>query len=125
MLSHYLYVAFGGALGAVARVAFTAVLPPHFFNIPIPIMIVNITGCFLIGILSELMALFWSPSEQLRYFLIPGILGGFTTFSSFALEFGYLMEKDNYLAAVGYAILSVTFSLLFFFVGMRFIRYLN
>ncbi len=124
MLSHYIAIGIGGALGAVLRVGLSSLLPTAAFGIPMPIMIVNVLGCFVMGVLSEVLAFYWSSSDHMRYLLIPGLLGGFTTFSSFALEFGFLMEKDSYLPAIGYVTLSVGLSLLFFFFGLRLVRML-
>jgi CrcB protein len=52
----YLFVGLGGALGAIARVALTRMLPHFFFGIPIAIMCVNILGCFALGLLTESLA---------------------------------------------------------------------
>lgn len=74
------------------------------------------------GLLTELMALYGSTSDYMRYFLVPGFLGGFTTFSAFALEFGLLYEKHFYELAIFYAILSVLLSIFSFFIGIKLIK---
>jgi fluoride exporter len=122
MLVHYIAVGLGGALGAVSRVALSNLLPGYAMGMPLPIMLVNVFGCFLMGILAEVMALYWSGPDYIKYLLVPGFLGGFTTFSSFALEFGGLVEKDAYLPAMGYVTLSVVLSLSCFFLGTKLIR---
>ena len=94
MISYYVATGIGGAIGAMARVALSRVLPITFMEIPLPILFINIIGCLIMGLLTEFMALYWSVSESVRYLLISGFLGGFTTFSSFALEFGLLFEKN-------------------------------
>jgi len=58
----------------------------------------------------------------MRHFLSQGFLGGFTTFSAFALEFGLLYEKGNYWTACIYAILSIMLSLGAFFAGMKLLK---
>jgi len=115
----YVYVGLGGALGAMARVALTSVLPPSAFHMPIKIMIVNILGCFILGTIVEIFALYAHMPQGVQHFLVQGLLGGFTTFSAFALEFGLLFEKNSYVLACSYVVLSVVLSILFFFMGMR------
>lgn len=122
---HYLSVALGGALGAVSRVALGRVLPESMFGVPVYILLINSIGCLIMGILTEVMAIHWSASENARYFLISGFLGGFTTFSAFALEFGLLFARNQPLLAFLYAGLSFLFSIGSFFIGMKIIRILN
>lgn len=74
------------------------------------------------GLLTEGMALYWSASENARYFLISGFLGGFTTFSAFALEFGLLIAKGQHILAFLYAGLSFLLSTGTFFIGQKIVR---
>jgi CrcB protein len=122
MISHYIMVALGGAIGAVLRVALGHALPVTVLGVPFPILLVNILGCLIMGFITEMMALYWSVTDNYRYFLISGLLGGFTTFSAFALEFGLLVDKNQYLAALLYVFLSVALSLTFFFIGVKIVR---
>ncbi len=118
----YLFVGLGGALGAIFRIALTKILPPFFATIPLPIMIINILGCFTLGALTEILAVSWNASWNVRHLMVQGFLAGFTTFSSFSLEFGLLYEKGHYSSALIYAVLSVILSLAGFFLGLRLIR---
>lgn len=122
MISYYVATGVGGAIGAISRLALSKIFPQTFMEIPLQILLINIIGCLVMGILTECMALYWSVSDNIRYLLISGFLGGFTTFSSFALEFGTLFEKNLYLSAIIYATLSVVLSLIFFFIGVKFAR---
>ncbi|MEB3701925.1 Fluoride efflux transporter CrcB [Candidatus Bealeia paramacronuclearis] len=123
-LIHYLIIGSGGALGAVSRVVLTKALPETVLtSFPLQIFVVNVLGCFVMGLLVELMALYWSTHLHLRSFITTGFLGGFTTFSAFALEVGLLVEKNMHGWAIFYAILSVTLSLLAFFMGMKLVRW--
>ncbi len=121
--SGYFWVGLGGALGAMARVGMSALFPSSVFNIPLKILCINGVGCFLAGVLVELMAFYWHPSMNARHFLMQGVLGGFTTFSAFAIEFGLLYGKGFHYLAILYAILGVVFSIFFFFCGLKLIRF--
>ncbi|MBX9697488.1 MAG: fluoride efflux transporter CrcB [Alphaproteobacteria bacterium] len=125
MVTHYLLTGFGGALGAMSRVFLANILPASLYGIPIQILIINIFGCFLMGMLAELMTLHFLISDSLRYFLISGFLGGFTTFSTFALDFWILIEKDSIFVAIFYATLSVLLTLVCFFCGLKLIEILS
>ena len=84
---------------------------------PIGTLLVNVSGCFLIGILSQhYMNVQAHPA--MRAALITGFCGGFTTFSAFSLETVGLFDGGEYLKATAYILLSVTCSLLATFAGM-------
>jgi CrcB protein len=73
----------------------------------------------IIGILTQLASFYWLESENIKYFLMSGLLGGFTTFSGFALDFGSLIEQEKYMPAIFYVMLSVGLSLSCFFLGIK------
>ena len=119
----YLWVAFGGAIGASGRFFVTSTsgrLIGHGF--PWGTVVVNVAGSFVMGALISYMALKWSASTEMRAFLMTGILGGFTTFSAFSLDFATLIERKEHVAAFGYAAGSVGLSLLAVFAGLMFMR---
>ena len=68
------------------------------------------------------MALKLNLPQEMRAFLTTGILGGFTTFSAFSLDFALLVERKTYLAAGAYAAGSVVFSLAAVFAGLHLVR---
>lgn len=74
------------------------------------------------GVLVELMALKLNVSEDVRHFLFTGILGGFTTFSAFSLDFVALTERKAHLLAWTYLSASVTLSILALFAGLWLVR---
>ena len=78
-------------------------------------LLVNVIGCTVMGALVELAALVWSPSPEVRALLMVGVLGGFTTFSSFALDTGFLLGRGAAVSALAYVAASVVLSLLGFF----------
>ncbi len=118
-----LWVALGGAIGSAARYGVN-IWSGRMFGTEFPwhTMIVNVLGCFVMGVLTEMLALKLHLSHEARAFLTTGILGGFTTFSAFSLDFAYLVERKEVLAAGGYVLASVVLSLLAVFAGMSLIR---
>jgi CrcB protein len=110
MMMTFLHVAAGGALGAVLRLGVTLgmgrVAGPGF---PLGVLTVNVLGSFLIGGLVVLS--FHRGLEHLNPFLVTGVLGGFTTFSTFSLEALTLYERGAAGAAAAYVGLSVILSL--------------
>lgn len=117
---HMGLVFLGGGLGSLVRFLLARIIPAHLFNIPMPILVVNVMGCFLIGVISEVLIFSSFKTYELRIFLITGFLGGFTTFSSFALEFANLIEKKTAnFEAILYLALSVFISISVFFLGMK------
>ena len=125
MFSNYIMIALGGAMGSITRVALSQIFPSHILGVPLQILSINILGCFMIGALAEFMAFYWSTPDHVRHFLIPGFLGGFTTFSSFALEFGLLFEKNQHAQAISYVLASMAISLIAFFLGMKLVKFMG
>ena len=119
----FLLAAAGGAIGAGGRylvgVAAMRLLGAGF---PWGTLIVNVVGCFAMGLLIELAALKWSMSNDMRTFLATGILGGFTTFSAFSLDFAVLMERKAHGIAMLYLGASVGLSILALFAGLSIMR---
>ena len=112
MILNFLLVGLGGALGAMMRhgvnMASLKIMGPDF---PYGTLTANIFGSLAIGILAGCFAHFASWSQELRLFLVVGILGGFTTFSSFSLDTILLFEKGATLQATLYVALSFFVSL--------------
>ena len=94
-MDKYLLVLAGGAIGSLARyVTGTAVMSRFSGRFPLGTLIVNVTGCFLIGMIMTLLAQKPAPHPNWRLLLVVGFLGGFTTFSSFAYE-TYTAARDG------------------------------
>ena len=119
MVVHYIAVGVGGAIGAIIRIALSKILPSTIIGIPFQLLVINSLGCLAMGLLAQLSVSCWITSDNIKYFLMPGILGGLTTFSGFALDFGYLIEKDEYGLAILYSILSFGISICCFFLGSK------
>lgn len=113
------YAMVGGALGSGARHAVNVGLGRWLGGgFPWWTFCVNVSGCFLMGVLIETLALRFNASNDLRTFMATGILGGYTTFSAFSLDFSYLMQRHEYLPAAGYLIGSVALSILGLYAGL-------
>ena len=121
MFAPLFQVALGGAIGAVARygtgVALTRALGrPEIGVLPLPVIVVNVVGSFLMGVL-----VVYASARGLTHltpFLMTGLLGGFTTFSAFSLETVVLFERGQVGAAALYVLLSVGLSILGLVVGL-------
>ena len=120
---NYLIVFFGGGLGAVARYGMNIGVGRMVGSaFPWHTLAVNILGCFVMGALTEAMALRLNVSNEMRLFLTTGILGGFTTFSAFALDFALLVERRDMVGATAYACASVGLSIIACFAGLALVR---
>ena len=107
-----LYVAIGGALGSVARYLMGAALMAHAaFNwgmrFPIGTFAINLLGSLLIGVFVGMADKHGLISSDARLFLVTGVLGGFTTFSSFGLETVMLLKSGDMWLAAAYVLGSV------------------
>lgn len=117
MMNPFLQVALGGALGAVGRYgvgrAAASLFGPGF---PAGTLFVNVAGCLAMGFLAAWLAL--RGGQHLAPFLLTGVLGGFTTFSAFALDTLTLWERGQGVLAAGYVVGSVLLSLLAVIAGL-------
>ena len=115
-------VACGGAIGSVARYFVAQVQNPSWTGFPYGIFLVNVSGGFIMGVLVELMALRFSVSPEVRAFLTTGIMGGYTTFSTFSLESALLIQKGAMVNAVAYVAGSALLSITALFCGLWIVR---
>ncbi len=120
---HILLVALGGAIGASFR-HLVGILTLRIFGSGFPwgTITVNIVGSFVMGIIVELVARKFSASMEWRLFLMTGMLGGFTTFSSFSLDTVFLWERGEAAIAFGYVVASVVLSVAALFAGLALVR---
>jgi len=113
-----IYVFVGGGLGSVARFLISN-FTQKLWNInsfPFGTFVVNITGCFIIGLLS---AYFLKVDSTLKFLLITGFCGGYTTFSTFSVENYSLFQNGHYAMMFLYVILSVLIGVLAVFLGFQ------
>lgn len=104
----YLLVGIGGALGAMARYGFGSAFGRLAGDFPLSTLLINVLGSLLMGLLVGWLARA-TPDHQneIRLFVAVGMLGGFTTFSSFSLEAMMLIERGEIAQASVYILVSV------------------
>ena len=117
-----LAVGVGGGLGALARYYIAGWVQPAGVAFNWGIFVVNITGGLLMGMIVEAGALKLNLSPELRSFLTVGILGGYTTFSTFSLDSVLLLQRGEYGQAAFYVIGSVVLSILALVAGLWIVR---
>lgn len=123
-LSHFGWVFLGGGIGSALRYGFgraaLAVAGPNF---PVGTLAVNVLGCALMGVLAEWLALRDTGIDaSVKLFLTTGLLGGFTTFSAFALDSAALWQRGEPVMAFAYVAGSVILSIVGLFAGMALMR---
>lgn len=116
-------VALGGALGSLLRYFVAGTVQSAAWpGFPWGILVVNVTGGFAMGIIVELAALKLNMTPEIRAFLTVGILGGYTTFSTFSLDSVLLIERGAYASAALYISGSALLSILALFAGLWLVR---
>ena len=116
----YLGIMIGGALGALARYL-TVIITAHYLpqDFPWGTWIVNILGCFLIGLFSGIFLASHEYALAWRALLITGFLGAYTTFSTFTYENVLLLLEGNILSCVVNGLSSVLVGIVMCYVGMQ------
>lgn len=122
MMTPILSVALGGALGSVLRYAMGTAMTAHAAaawgsRFPLGTFAVNLLGSLLIGLVAGMADKHAALSPELRLFLITGVLGGYTTFSSFGLETVMLLKGGQWGLAAAYVLGSVVLGLVLVAVG--------
>ena len=97
-----LVIAVGGALGSLGRWAVTATVPHATGDVPWATVIENVTGAFALGVLMVFVLDVWPSRRYLRPFLGIGVLGGYTTFSTYMLDTRTLLADGHALTAFAY-----------------------
>jgi len=119
----YLIVFLGGGLGAALRhginLGIARLLGTGF---PYATLLINITGSIIMGLAAAYFAFKGDASQHWRLFLTTGILGGYTTFSTFSLDVATLYERGEVTLAALYVLLSVAISIAGLFAGFAVVR---
>lgn len=121
----YLIVFLGAGLGGALRLGVNQAAARLLgFVFPFGTLTVNIVGSLIMGALTEYFVLRSGLSQELRLFLTTGILGGFTTFSSFSMDTVALWERGQWGASLIYVVLSLVLSVAALVVGLSIVRLL-
>jgi fluoride exporter len=122
-MPNLILVMLGGALGAGARhLVGRATLAGWGASYPWGTLIVNLSGGLLMGLLAGSLARIGEGGEHWRLLLGAGVLGGFTTFSAFSLETMVMLERGDWVPALGYVLASVIGSVAALAVGLQLTR---
>ena len=120
MIKNFLIVGLGGASGSMLRYAVQKIFKVQTAAaFPTGTLLVNIAGCFLIGILWSLVSRSLTWNDEMKLLLMTGFCGGFTTFSAFTLEGIGLLKENKAALFFIYLTASVVGGLLATFIGIR------
>jgi CrcB protein len=108
MIKTIFLVGLGGAIGSILRYVSGWLTAKYFQGtFPLATLLINILGSLLIGLFIGLLAKYYPENQPLKFLLIVGFCGGFTTFSSFASENYSLFQNGQQLLAYAYIVASV------------------
>lgn len=121
MFKHLILVGIGGGLGSMLRYLTSLWIYKLSPNTVFPwaTFFVNISGCLLIGLFLGLASKHSFFNQELRYLLVAGFCGGYTTFSAFSAENFNLLEKGQYMTLAAYILASVAIGILAFYIGYQ------
>lgn len=118
MIKTLLLVGSGGFIGSILRYYISRLnLSTHFLSIPVGTLLVNVIGSLVIGLLMGLSEKSAVITAEARLFLMVGLCGGFTTFSSFTMENLTLIHNGQFLQVLVYTMLSIMLGFLAVYIG--------
>jgi len=118
MIKNVLLIGLGGFIGSIARYFVSMLnLSVNFFSIPVGTLLVNVSGSLIIGFLTGIAAKSTILTAEWRMFLMVGLCGGFTTFSTFANENLMLIHNGQVFSFILYTALSIFLGFLAVFLG--------
>ena len=116
-------VGIGGMIGSIMRYIISKNLSGLLSSFPFGIFFINISGCFLAGILlKSILGIDKEYSTYLNLFLVIGFCGGFTTFSAFSIDSVNLLNENKIIMLISYGLLSSVIGILFCYLGMNIIK---
>ena len=126
-MNHIIYtsliIGLGGFIGTILRFLLSSSIEKSFAtSIPIGTILVNLIGCFLIGLLSGYFTQKLGDQTQLFFFLTIGVLGGFTTFSAIAMDSQVFIENGEYLKMLTYISVQAILGIALCLIGYNLIK---
>jgi CrcB protein len=121
-LKVYAAVALGGAIGAPLRYEIGLALPAGGGAFPVATFLINISGSFVLGVLVTLIAERWPPTTYVRPFAATGVLGAYTTWSTFMVDTNDLAKAGHVAMAAGYVGATLAAGLVAAYAGIRLVR---
>ena len=119
MFKTIFYIAIGGAIGSVLRYLTSVFVNKYWANqFPLATLLTNVLGCLIIGVLIGVLEKNNLANSNLKWFLITGFCGGYTTFSTFGYENYSLFQSNNSLLAFGYIALSILLGIFAVWLGL-------
>jgi CrcB protein len=115
-------VAVGGLLGAPARYELSLALPARPGTFPLSTFVINVTGSFVLGALLTLIVEKWPPTEYVRPFAATGVLGAYTTWSTFMVDTDMLLKSGHVLLAASYVTATLCAGLAAVYLGILLVR---
>lgn len=123
-MNQILYVGIGGAIGSILRYLSVLVVYKFYSDLQFPVgtLIVNIIDCFLFGVVLGIKNLVNWINPAMQIFLLTGVLGGFTTFSTFGYDALVLIKSAQWMNAIIYIIGSVFIGVLSVYLGFKVVQ---
>ena len=119
MLKQFLLVGLGGAAGSMLRFLVSVLTAKYYAAaFPLATFLINLLGCFLIGVFIGWFGHSGQLNQHLRLLLVTGFCGGYTTFSTFSAENLNLLQSGHHLTAFGYMATSIVAGILAVWCGL-------
>jgi CrcB protein len=123
MLRTLICIALGGSLGSMLRYLSSVIIQKYYASVfPLATFLVNVIGCLLIGIIMGLLEKNQLTNSNIKWLLVTGFCGGFTTFSAFSFENITLLQNENFGWAFLYIISSVVIGIGAVWLGLTLLK---